>query len=163
MICIDCGRWVGLRSANYKTCSNSSFCVPDRIVSCFERVPMQSRYHDSGAPAAALTTTGCREAGHMARPDTTEGRTLWQPGAAEEGCCFRAGVRHLHLLDDGDDEEVALTSFKTSYVSAKSFKEGWGLWFLKPCLPLTARMTRLTSVKTITRRILTLTKALCKS
>ena len=40
----------------------------------------------------------------VARTNTTEGQTIWQPGGAEEDSRFREGDRHLRLAY-GDDEE----------------------------------------------------------
>ena len=48
-------------------------------------VPMQCRHHDCRTSTAALSTTWCFEAGHVAWTNTTEGQVLWQPGGAEEG------------------------------------------------------------------------------
>ena len=63
---------------------------------------MLRRHHDYRTPAAVLPTTSCSEMGHVARPDTTEGRNttevldttegrntseggaVWQSGGAEE-------------------------------------------------------------------------------
>ena len=49
-----------------------------------ENVPMQCIYHDCRTSTAALPTTWCYEAGHVARTNTTEEQALWQPGGAEE-------------------------------------------------------------------------------
>ena len=42
----------------------------------------------------------------MARTDTTEEQTLWQPGGTEEDSYFREGDRHLHLVYDDNEEDV---------------------------------------------------------
>ena len=40
----------------------------------------------------------------MARTDTTEGQTLWQPGRAEDSH-YREGGRHLRLVLDEEGED----------------------------------------------------------
>ena len=40
----------------------------------------------------------------MARPDTTEGQAVWQPGGAEEDSRFCEGDRHLHVAYDEEEE-----------------------------------------------------------
>ena len=66
---------------------------------------MQRRHLDCRTSTAALSTTRCYEAGHMARSDATEGQAVWQPGGAEEDSCLREGNRHLHLAYDDKEEE----------------------------------------------------------
>ena len=41
----------------------------------------------------------------MARTNTTEGQTLWQPGGAEEDRCFHDGKRLVHLVYDEEEEK----------------------------------------------------------
>ena len=41
----------------------------------------------------------------MARTVTTEGQTVWQPGAAEEDSHFRGGGRYLHLAYNKEEED----------------------------------------------------------
>ena len=69
-------------------------------------VPMQRRHHDRRTFAAALPTTWCSEAGHVARANTIEGQASWQPGGAEEDSYFREGVRHLRLVCDEEDRSL---------------------------------------------------------
>ena len=57
--------------------------------------PEQHRHHDCRTSTAALPTTRCSEAGHVARTDTTERQALGQPGRAEEDSRSREDDRHL--------------------------------------------------------------------
>ena len=75
-------------------------------------VPMQCRHHECRTPTAALSTTWCYEAGHVAWTNATEGQALWQPGGAEEDSRFHEDNRHLHLAYDDDEEEEAGTLTK---------------------------------------------------
>ena len=46
----------------------------------------------------------------MAGSDASEGQAVWQPGGAEEDSRLREDNRHLHLVnDDEEDEVLALT------------------------------------------------------
>ena len=65
---------------------------------------MQRRHYDRRISTAALPTTCCSEAGHVAGTNTTEGQALWQPGGDEDDDHFREGDRYLRLVYDDDDE-----------------------------------------------------------
>ena len=41
----------------------------------------------------------------MARTGATEGQALWQPVGAEEDSRLHEGNRHLHLVNDKEEEE----------------------------------------------------------
>ena len=76
---------------------------------------MQHRHHDCRTSTAALSTTWCYEAGHMAGTDVTEGQALWQPGGAEEDSRLLEGNRHLRLAYDEEEECLAIIDVETYF------------------------------------------------